>query len=84
MSDDAIYAAVFKRTKKVLGFGVNLHRFRHAAGNLWSIQDPANVLGVKDLLGHASFSSTTERYYIMSRSRIAGRKLAQALDAIQK
>ena len=84
MSDDAIYAAVFNRTKKALGFGVNLHRFRHAAGSLWSIQDPENVRGVKDLLGHASFNNMTEKYYIMSHSRIAGRKLAQALDAIRK
>ena len=83
MSDDAIYAAVFTRTKKALGFGVNLHRFRHAAGGLWSIQDPVNVRGVKDLLGHFSFK-TTETHYIMSQSRIAGRKLARALDAIQK
>jgi integrase/recombinase XerD len=83
MSADAIYAAVFKRTKKALGFGVNLHRFRHAAASLWSIQDPVNVRGVKDLLGQDSFK-TTERYYIMGQSRIAGRNLAIALDQIRK
>ena len=83
MSDDAIYAAVFKRTKKALGFGVNLHRFRHAAAALWSIQDPVNVRGVKDLLGQDSFK-TTETYYIMGQSRIVGRKLAHALDQIRK
>jgi integrase/recombinase XerD len=83
MSDDAIYAAVFKRTKKALGFGVNLHRFRHAAASLWSIQDPVNVRGVKDLLGQDSFNNT-ETHYIMSRSRTAGRKLAFALDQIRK
>jgi site-specific recombinase XerD len=83
MTDDAIYAVVFNRTKKALGFGVNLHRFRHAAGSLWSIHDPANVRGVKDLLGHSSFN-TTETHYIMSQSRMAGRKLAHALDAKRK
>jgi site-specific recombinase XerD len=39
-----------------------------------------NVRGVKDLLGHASFA-TTEKYYIMSQSRLAGRVLARAVDA---
>jgi integrase len=83
MSGDAIYAAVFNRTKKALGFGVNLHRFRHAAASLWSIQDPVNVRGVKDLLGQDSFN-TTETHYIMSQSRIVGHKLAFALDQIRK
>ena len=83
MSGDAIYAAVFKRTKKALGFGVNLHRFRHAAASFWSIEDPVNVRGVKDLLGHATFNPT-DTYYIMSQSRVAGRKLAFALDQIRK
>jgi integrase len=84
MSDDAIYAAVFKRTKKALGFGVNLHRFRHAAASFWSIEDPVNVRGVKDLLGHDSFNMTEAHYIMMSQSRIAGRKLAQAHDRIRK
>jgi integrase/recombinase XerD len=83
MSDDAIYAAVFRRTKKALGFGVNLHRFRHAAASLWSIEDPVNVRGVKDLLGQSSFN-TTEKYYIEGQSRIAGRKVAHALEQIRK
>lgn len=83
MTSNGIYEAVRKRTKKAFGFGVNLHRFRHAAASFWSIQDPANVRGVKDLLGHASFK-VTEKHYIMVQSRIAGRALAQALEAIRK
>jgi integrase len=75
MDDGGIYNNIRRRTRKALGFPVNLHRFRRAAATLWSTQDPANVRGVKDLLGHASFS-TTEKYYIMSQSRIAGRALA--------
>jgi integrase len=54
----AIYAAIRKRTKKAFGFAVTLHRFRHAAASFWSSQDPANVSGSKDLLGHASFGTT--------------------------
>ena len=80
MSPDAIYAQVCKRTAKAWGFRVNLHRFRHAAGTLWSIEDPANVRGLKDLLGHASYDDTTEPHYMMSRSRIASRALARAID----
>jgi integrase len=65
MCPDAIYYAVLRRTKKAFGFGVNLHRFRHAAASFWSSHDPVNVRGVKDLLGQASFA-TTEKHYIMT------------------
>jgi integrase len=78
MDDGTIYDTIRRRTKTAFGFPVNLHRFRPAAGNLWSIHDAANVRGVKDLLGHASFD-TTERHYIMAQSRVAGRALARAI-----
>jgi integrase len=83
MSAIAIYNAVRRRTKKAFGFAVNLHRFRHAAASLWSIRDPANVRGAKDLLGQATFG-ITEKHYIMAQSRLAGRALAQAVDAARK
>ena len=83
MCPDAIYYAVLRRTKKAFGFGVNLHRFRHGAASLWSSQDPVNVRGVKDLLGQTSFA-TTEKHYIMSQSRLAGRALARALGNVGK
>ena len=79
MAAIAIYGRVRKRTKKALRFGVNLHRFRHAAASLWSIRDPVNVRGVKDLLGQATFG-ITEKHYIMAQSRLAGRALAQAIE----
>jgi len=78
MDSTSIYDAVRRRTMKVLGFAVNLHRFRLAAGNLWSIADPANVRGVKDLLGQSSFG-TTEKHYIAAQSRLAGRAHAKVL-----
>jgi integrase/recombinase XerD len=83
MSHSAIYDAVRRRTKKAFGFAVNLHRFRHAAGCFWSIQDPVNVRGVKDLMGHASFEKMTEKHYMMGQSRLAGRALAKALDTLR-
>lgn len=81
MSASAIYHAVCKRTEKAFGYRVNPHRFRHAAGTLWSIEDPENVRGLKDLFGHASYDKTTERHYVMGQSRIAGRALAKAIDS---
>lgn len=83
MGDRMIYDAVRRRTRKALGFPVNLHRFRSAAATLWSIVDPVNVLGAKDLLGHASFA-TTETHYIMAHSRLAGRSLAKAIGKIMQ
>ena len=80
MDHGSIYLAVWKRTRQAFGFPINLHRFRHAAATFWSMQDPANVRGVKDLLGHSSFRPT-ETNYIMARSRIAGRALARAIDS---
>jgi integrase len=83
MSAIAIYNAVRRRTKKAFGFAVNLHRFRHAAASFWSIRDPVNVRGAKDLLGQDSFG-ITEKHYIMGQSRLAGRVLAHAVDAARK
>ena len=79
MRGGIIYVTVRQCTRKALGFPVNLHRFRAAAATFWSTRDPANVRGVKDLLGHASFA-TTEKHYIMARSRLAGRALARAVE----
>jgi integrase/recombinase XerD len=83
MSAIGIYNAVRRRTKKAFGFAVNLHRFRHAAASFWSIRDPVNVRGAKDLLGQASFG-ITEKHYIMAQSRLAGRVLARTVDAVRK
>jgi integrase/recombinase XerD len=82
MRPDSINVAVQKRTKRAFGFGVNLHRFRHAAATFWSIHDPVNVRGAKDLLGQATFA-TTEKHYIMTQSRVAGRALARTIDGLK-
>jgi inner membrane protein len=42
-----------------------------------------NVRGVKDLLGHASFS-TMEKHYTMAQSRVAGCALARAIEGRRK
>jgi integrase len=78
MGGGSIYDAVCRRTAEALGFPFNLHSFRRAAGNFWSISDPVNVRGVKDLLGQTDFG-TTEKHYIGAQSRLAGRALAKVL-----
>jgi integrase len=83
MFDGTIYDTITRCTLEALGFPVNPHRFRRAAATFWSNRDPANVRGVKDLLGHASFS-TTEKHYIMAQSRVAGRALARAIEDKRK
>src|SRR5262249_48751116 len=79
MDDGSIYDMVRRRTRQQFGFPVNLHRFRHAAVTFWSIQDPKNVRGGKDLLGHASFTPT-EKHYLMAQSRVAGRRFAKIVE----
>jgi integrase len=80
MNGHVIHNAVRRRTHKALGIPINLHRFRHAAATFWSIRDPANVRGAKDLLGHTSFEPT-EKHYIKAQSRVAGRTLARVIDS---
>jgi integrase len=70
---------VRRRTKTAFGFDVGLHHFRRAAASFWSIHDPVNVRGARELLGHAAFE-TTERHYVITQSRVAGRALALAID----
>jgi integrase/recombinase XerD len=83
MNDGGIYNTIRGRTREALGFPVNLHQFCRAAATLWSSRDPANVRGSKDMLGHTTFN-TTEKYYIMAQSRVAGRVLARAIEGKRK
>lgn len=74
----SIYAIITKRTKAEFGVAVSPHRFRHAAATYLAVRDPANVRMAKDLLGHTSFT-TTDTYYLIAQSRIAGKALARAI-----
>lgn len=79
MDDGTIYDAVRRQTRKALGFGVSLHRFRDAALSFWSVEDPVSIRAGKDLLGHRSFG-TTEKFYITGQSRTAGQVLESAWE----
>jgi integrase len=83
LRDGNICDTIGRRTREALGFAVSPHRFRNAAATLWSIRDPANVRGAKDLLGHAAFD-TTQTHYIKAGSRTAGHALARAIDGKRK
>jgi integrase len=82
LSQRSMILSLIGSRSKARCYPVNLHRFRRAAATLWSVQDPANVRGVKDLLGHASFG-TTEKHYIMAQTRLAGRVLAHAVERLK-
>ena len=84
MDGGSIYDRVQRRTREAIGFPVNLHQFRHGAATFWSIQDPANVRGAKDLLGHWSFGTTEKHYIRPAQSRLAGRALARAIESTRK
>jgi integrase len=80
MSGSLIAQSICRRTLTAFGFAVSPHRFRDAAATTWSIHNPKNVRGAKDLLGHKSFEMT-EKHYIMAHSRMAGQEYAQTLAA---
>jgi len=83
MAGNTILQSVTRRTVERFGHAVSPHRFRHAAASLWSVDDPANVRGAKDLLGHKSFAMT-EKHYIQAQARMAGRVLADTLAGLRQ
>jgi integrase/recombinase XerD len=82
MNGQVLYKALRRHLRMALGFPISLHHFRRAAATFWSMRDPVNVRAVRDLLGHTTFA-TTERYYVMAQSRLAGRAFARAVAAIR-
>ncbi len=79
LTGSGIYDRVCHHTRKVFGFAVNLHLFRDCASSTIATRDPGQVLIARDLLGHASFS-TTERFYIQARQIEAGRRYHDILQ----
>ena len=80
MTDTGIYDRVCRHTREAFGFPVNLHLFRDCASSTIATRDPEQVLVARDLLGHASFS-TTERFYIQARQIDASRRYQSILQA---
>ncbi len=82
MAANTILQSITLRTTERFGHSVSPHRFRSAAASFWSIADPENVRGAKDLLGHATFA-TTEKHYVQAQARVAGRAFATMIDGLQ-
>ena len=41
-------------------------------------------VATRNLMGHTSYDKTTEKYYVMGQSRLAGKALAKILDVMQR
>lgn len=82
LGEQQAYVRVCRHTQEGLGFAVSPHRFRDAAATNLAINDPANVLVARDLLGHASFTGT-RKTYIIAKSAEASRHLAGAVSAMR-
>jgi integrase/recombinase XerD len=78
LTRQAIYEAVYRRTKAEFGVAMHLHLFRDAVATSLSVNVPQQVRAAADLLGHASFTPT-QRHYIRAQGITAGRLLAQAI-----
>ena len=82
MAANTILQSITRRTVERFGHAVSPHRFRGAAATFWSIADPENVRGAKDLLGHTTFAMT-EKYYMQAQSRSAELAFAAMIDGLR-
>jgi integrase/recombinase XerD len=67
MQPHQIYQQVIRLTHQRIGVAVNPHLFRDCAATSIALEDPAHVMIIKDVLGHASLA-TGERHYNQARS----------------
>lgn len=79
LSSQRIAMTIGDYTEMKLGTRISPHGFRRAAGAFIAHKDPENVLVVRDLLNHESFSTTERHYLPAARTRRAGRMLANVL-----
>jgi integrase len=78
VKDEAMYAAMVKATKRVLGFPVSPHDFRDAAATLTVEEAPQRPRLATIMLGHSS-EEMTRNYTEQANQITACRKLAGAL-----
>jgi integrase/recombinase XerD len=82
MGDDAIYKCVRERTRAAFGKPINLHLFRDCSATTIAIEDPANILVARDLLGHSDLRMT-QRYNQADQIQAAG-EFQAALAVLDK
>jgi len=75
LTANAIARVITERTRQAFGQSVNPHLFRHCAATTIAILQPGRIGVARDLLGHASLS-TTNTYYNKARSIEASRLYA--------
>jgi integrase/recombinase XerD len=81
LTDKAIYRIIAERTREAFGQPVNPHLFRHCAATTVAILQPGRIGIAKDLLDHASLT-TTNAHYNKARSIEASRLYANVLASV--
>ena len=81
LTDKAIYRIITDRTRAAFGQPVHPHLFRACAATTIAILEPARIGVARDLLGHASIS-TTHAHYNKARSIESSRLYAKILDEL--
>lgn len=82
MSGDAMAFQVGERTQEEFGKPINLHTFRHIATTEIATANPAGVMDVKCVLGHASIS-TSEKYYNRAQMLGAGNAFQETIAKLR-
>jgi hypothetical protein len=78
LNGQAIYGAIAARTRAEFGHAIGPHLFRHCAATTIAILQPERIGVARDLLGHASLT-TTNAHYNKARSIEASRHYAGVL-----
>jgi integrase/recombinase XerD len=82
LNGQAIYGAIAARTRAEFGHAIGPHLFRHCAATTIAILQPERIGVARDLLGHASLT-TTNAHYNKARSIEASRHYAGVLARLR-
>ena len=81
LTANAIARVITERTREAFGQSVHPHLFRHCAATTIAVLQPGRIGVARDLLGHASLT-TTNAYYNKARSINASRLYAGVLTGL--
>ena len=81
LTANAIAHVITERTREAFGQSVHPHLFRHCAATTIAVLQPGRIGVARDLLGHASLT-TTNAYYNKARSINASRLYAGVLTGL--
>jgi integrase len=82
LNGQAIYGAIAARTRAEFGHPIGPHLFRHCAATTIAILQPERIGVARDLLSHASLT-TTNAHYNKARSIEASRHYAGVLEQLR-